>query len=47
MKIHINDANILMDIVQLDLASVFLELNFELYTTDFVFAEIEPEQQKE
>jgi predicted nucleic acid-binding protein len=47
MKIHINDANILMDIVKLDLATVFLELSFELYTTDFVFAEMELEQQEQ
>ena len=47
MKIHINDANILMDIVKLDLAKAFLELSFELYTTDFVFAEMELEQQEQ
>ncbi|MEO5776675.1 MAG: hypothetical protein ABIQ27_07200 [Flavobacterium sp.] len=45
MKLHINDANILMDIVKLDLAVAFLALGFELYTTDFVFAEMELEQQ--
>lgn len=47
MKIHINDANILMDIVKLDLTKAFLELSFELYTTDFVFAEMELEQQEQ
>jgi hypothetical protein len=41
MKIHINDANILIDLVHLDLVVPFLALNFELYTTDFVFAELE------
>ncbi|MFY8180628.1 MAG: hypothetical protein ACOVLG_02545 [Flavobacterium sp.] len=46
MKLHINDANILMDIVKLDLTASFLALEFELYTTDFVFAEMEPEQQE-
>ena len=45
MKLHINDANILMDIVKLGLVDAFLALGFELYTTDFVFAEMEPEQQ--
>jgi|694.fasta_scaffold00740_49 rRNA-processing protein FCF1 len=45
MKLHINDANILMDIVKLDLVEAFLALGFELYTTDFVFAEMELEQQ--
>jgi len=47
MKLHINDANILMDIVKLDLTASFLALNFELYTTDFVFAEMEQKQQEE
>lgn len=47
MKLHINDANILMDIVKLDLTDVFLTLEFELYTTDFVFAEMELEQQEQ
>ena len=47
MKLHINDANILMDIVKLDLTVSFLALEFELYTTNFVFAEMEPEQQEQ
>ncbi len=47
MKLHINDANILMDIVKLDLTVSFLALEFELYTTDFVFAEMEQEQQEQ
>lgn len=46
MKLHINDANILIDIVQLDLVDAFLSLGFELYTTDFVFAELETTQQQ-
>ena len=46
MKLHINDANILIDIVQLDLVVAFLELNFEMHTTDFVFAELETAQQQ-
>jgi hypothetical protein len=45
MKLHITDANILMDIVKLNLVDAFLALGFELYTTDFVFAEMELEQQ--
>ena len=47
MKLHINDANILMDIVKLNLTEPFLALEFELYTTDFVFAEMEPNQQEQ
>ena len=46
MKLHINDANILIDIVQLGLVDAFLLLNFELYTTDFVFSELEITQQQ-
>ncbi|PWA09502.1 PIN domain-containing protein [Flavobacterium laiguense] len=46
MKIHINDANILIDLVHLDLVEPFLSLKFELYTTDFVFAELELLQQQ-
>lgn len=46
MKLLINDANILIDIVKLDVIEAFLSLNFELYTTDFVFAELEDHQKK-
>ena len=46
MKILINDANILIDIVKLDIVSAFLSLNVELYTTDFVFSELELAQQQ-
>jgi rRNA-processing protein FCF1 len=46
VKLHINDANILIDIVQLNLVDAFLSLGFELYTTDFVFAELETTQQQ-
>jgi predicted nucleic acid-binding protein len=46
MKLLINDANILIDIIKVDVVASFLALNFELKTTDFVFAELLPEQQK-
>lgn len=46
MKLHINDANILIDIVQLDLVGPFLALEFEMYTTDFVFEELESFQKE-
>lgn len=46
MKLHINDANILIDIVQLDLVTPFLALEFEMYTTDFVFEELESFQKE-
>jgi len=41
MRILINDANILIDLVELDLLQEFSQLNFELCTTDFVLAEID------
>lgn len=47
MKILINDANILIDLVQLELLHEFADLAFELYTTDFILDEIDVEQQKE
>ncbi|MCP4971749.1 MAG: PIN domain-containing protein [Arcobacter sp.] len=44
MKIVINDANIIIDLVKLNLLDNFSKLNFELYTTDFVFEELNEEQ---
>jgi predicted nucleic acid-binding protein len=45
MRIVINDANILIDLVHLDLTDVFFQLeNLELKTTDFVFEELLEEQ---
>jgi len=44
MKIVINDANILIDLVKLDLLDLFSNLNFELHTTDFVYEELNEEQ---
>lgn len=46
MKIVINDANILIDIVKLELLEAFSNLNFELNTTDFVIEELNPDQNK-
>ncbi|WP_052594754.1 hypothetical protein [Aureispira sp. CCB-QB1] len=46
MKIVINDANILIDLAKLDLLEKFSQLDFELYTTDFVYSEINDEQKK-
>lgn len=45
MKIVINDANILIDLAKLDLLGLFAQLNFELHTTDFVFEELNQDQQ--
>lgn len=44
MRIIINDANILIDLVQLDLMSEFIKLEMELKTTDFVCEELNEEQ---
>lgn len=47
MRVVINDANILIDLIQLDLFGVFFELDsLELKTTDFVFEELYFEQKK-
>jgi len=47
MIILINDANVLIDLVKLDLVSEFASLPYELYTTDFVLNEINEEQLNE
>lgn len=44
MKIVINDANILIDLVKLELVDAFSELDFDLHTTDFVLEELNDEQ---
>ncbi|WP_179004438.1 hypothetical protein [Winogradskyella forsetii] len=44
MKIIINDANILIDLVKLELLEAFSKLNFDLYTTDFVIEELNDKQ---
>jgi len=44
MRIVINDANILIDLAKLDLLDVFSKLPFDLYTTDFVYEELNEEQ---
>lgn len=44
MRIIINDANILIDLVHLDLMNEFIKLNFDLKTTDFVFEELNDDQ---
>ncbi len=44
MKVVINDANILIDLVKLNLLDLFSKLNFELHTTDFVYEELNEEQ---
>ena len=44
MRIIINDANILIDLVHLDLMNEFIKLELDLKTTDFVFEELNDDQ---
>ncbi len=44
MKIVINDANILIDLVKLELIEAFSKLEFDLHTTDFVLEELNDDQ---
>ena len=44
MRVVINDANILIDLVKIDLMNQFVQLDMELKTTDFVFEELNEEQ---
>ncbi len=46
MKILINDANILIDLVKLDFLNQFANLPHELHTTDFILEEINNEQKR-
>lgn len=46
MIVAIHDANILIDIVKLDLADALFELSFEMRTTDAVWVEVSVEQRR-
>lgn len=46
MKLLINDANILIDIVKLEIVEAFFALDFDLHTTDFVLTELKEYQQE-
>ena len=45
MKVVVNDANILIDLVKLELIQVFVEIDFDLHTTDFIMEELYSDQQ--
>ncbi|MCF6364920.1 MAG: type II toxin-antitoxin system VapC family toxin [Bacteroidales bacterium] len=47
MKITVSDANILIDLADLDLINEFVRLDFEFHTNDFVIDEIKNPEQKE
>lgn len=46
MRIVVNDANILIDLVELHILSPFFQLDYEFHTTDLILAELYPEQQE-
>lgn len=46
MRIIVNDANILIDLVKLDILLHFFQLPFSFHTTDIIFDELDEEQQE-
>ncbi|MBN2857448.1 MAG: hypothetical protein JXN63_03515 [Candidatus Delongbacteria bacterium] len=46
MRIVINDANILMDLADLDMLDLLSSLEYEYHTTDLVIAEVDDERQQ-
>ncbi|MEX2596386.1 MAG: hypothetical protein WEC59_05585 [Salibacteraceae bacterium] len=47
MKIAVTDACIFIDLFDIDLIKEFIQLPFEIHTTEQVFIELEPGQQKQ
>jgi len=47
MKLMINDANILIDLLKIDLLSLFFQLPFEFHIADMVLAEVQEENTDE
>jgi len=47
MKLLINDANILIDIIHLEIIDKFVELKYKLFTTDFVLEELNDSQKRQ
>lgn len=46
MAIAVNDANIFIDLIEIDLIDVFFELKLDLHTTNLVLSELDNEQQQ-
>ncbi len=44
MKIVVNDANILMDLIKTELIDEFFDLEYEMHTTEFIINECDSEQ---
>lgn len=47
MTIVVNDANILIDLVKLQILTHFFGLNYQFYTTDLVLEELHDHQKAE
>ncbi len=47
MKVVVNDANILIDLIKLDLLNQFFALECSFYTTDLILEELYDEQKKQ
>ncbi len=47
MTVVVNDANIIIDLIKLELLPHFFELGLKCYTTDLIFAELHDHQQAE
>lgn len=47
MKVVVNDANIIIDLIKLELLPQFFSLGLNCFTTDLIFAELHDNQQKE
>ncbi len=46
MRIIVNDANILIDLISLKIIDLFLSLDYEFHTNDFIVNEISDKEQK-
>jgi rRNA-processing protein FCF1 len=44
MKLAVQDANIIIDLIKIDLWQLALQLDLEIYTTDFVVGELDEDQ---
>ena len=47
MKVVVNDANILIDLIKLDLLNQFFALECQFYSTDLILDELYDEQKKQ
>ena len=45
MNIIVNDANILIDLIKLEIIDLFFKIDYEMHITDFVFNECNIDQQ--